>query len=379
MSASQDRSGWAWRGLVALGMAVTVMGAAGLAGLAFSMLETMPEGAERRLYTFGITAAAAAMAVLAIYGGSRLFLRGARNGGSDVGDGAAKPSADADGGETSGFRGFGIYGHILILVAVFNIYLDFMDRGGAYMQRLLTLDGLPIALMFALAVTPIMGILAVAERPDGARIKWRTVVFTAVLWPAALLADMIAPASSSFEGPARFVVAFFSLIVVVCWMALGAAIGTLDLMFSLSDPRKYEERLKGILPLAEGWRFWHGVPFLFLLLSMRWQNGWNGIPEIAGNPLFFAGVLAAATIALSRPRNGRGWAAACLAGAVAATLLLGGAAIAGRSIGLAGFEGPGAQLAAYLVLALPAIAIAVISIMKLSPPAGGSGEEIEPK
>lgn len=108
---------------------------------------------------------------------------------------------------------------------------------------------------------------------------------------------------------------------------------------------------------------------------MRWQKGWEGVPEIAGNPLYFGGVLAAATIALSRPRGARGWALACLAGAMAGALLLGGASAAGSVMGLIGAENPASRLACHLLLALPGIAAATLSVLLLSPPANGTDKE----
>lgn len=378
MNGAHSRYGWAWRGLVALGITATVAVVAGLAGVAFSLLEKMPAGGASRLYTFGVIAAAATITVVVIIGGSRLFLRGGRDGGSAAGPAAAIPAATADGGETTAPGRRGNFGFILILVLVFNIYLDFMNRGGEFLQRLLSLEHLPFTLSFALGVTPIMGLLAVAERPRGARIKWRTVIFTAALWPVALLADMIAPAAASFHGPAQFVVAYSGIIVMVCWIALGAAIGTLDVMFCLSDSRRYEEKMKGLLPLAEGWRLWHGAAFVAVYFGLRWLDRVTAISAFEGNVAFIAALLAAGTIALSRPREARGWVAACLAGAAAAALLLGGAVIAGRVIELAGAGRPEAHLAAYLFLALPAIAVAVVAVIRLSPPPDEASRKIAP-
>ena len=108
-----------------------------------------------------------------------------------------------------------------------------------------------------------------------------------------------------------------------------------------------------------------------VLLSVRWQKGWDGVLELAGNPLYFGGVLAAATIALSRPRGARSWAMACLAGVIAGALLLGGASAAGSVMELVGAENPASRLAVHLLLALPAIAAATLSVLLLSPPPNG--------
>lgn len=376
MTETRDRSGKLYRGLIALGVAAGVSLSAALVGVSAVKLEKTP-GSD--FYIWGIIAASTLATLIILFAGSRLFLRvkaGSKDSsGAEVVTGVTTVDKPHDRG-TQGQQGFGLrqFGFLFVLLGIFNLGTEALDRVGDALTGILALDHQPFTLMFALGVTPIMLVLAVAERPAGARIKWRTVIFTAALWPAALLADVIAPYASDFEGPARFVIGFSATIVLIGWIGLGGALGTLDLMFALSNPREYEKKLQR-LPLAEGWSFWHSAPLLLLLFSMRWQNGWDGIPEIAGNPLYFAGLLAAATIALSRPRGAYGWSAACLAGAAVATLLLGGAVAAGRAVVLGGTEGDAVKITVHLLLALPAIAVAVVSVIKLSPPASESGGE----
>jgi len=354
----QYKVGMAWRGLIALAIAAGMATAAGLAGHSFAILERMEEGFERSLYTWGVIALSATATVTILIGGSRLFVRVKTNEPAEEQTGAGETDEKTQGPQ----RGLAHYGYLFILIAVFNMLLETLNRVTDGVMAILMLDGQPLTLMFALGVTPIMMILAVAERPEGAWIKWRTVFFTAALWPPAFLADQLRLSAIASEGPVPLAVSYSPVIVMVGWIALGGALGALDVMFSLGSPRAYEKKLKNIAFLTEGWSLWHGVPFLLLMFSMRWQHGWNGIPEIAGNPLYFAGVMAAATIALSRPRSRSDWGLASIAGLATAALTLGGTVLAGHAIEASNQAVPVFRLAVYIAASLPALAAAATTI-----------------
>ncbi len=356
--------GWARRGLVALGIATGIAVTGGLAGFTFATLEKMPGGPERNFYTYSAMAVAIAASLLVIFGGSRLFLRakvGVAEAEEAAGGGKADAVADKEGARPR--RSPGNFGAIIVMLPIFHIFIEFTERASDFFMSLLSLTQQPFTLMLAAGVTPIMAVLAVAERPEGARVKWRTVIFTAALWPAALLADLIAPTAAEYEGVVRFIVTNSMMIVMVGWIALGGALGTLDVMFSLSNPRAYEEKLKGVGPLTEGWSFWHGAAFLAIYFGLRWLDRQTGIPAFTGNPAYFAAVFAAATVALSRPRGARGWALAAFAGTVVATLMLLGAAAA--SMISAG--GPATRMFLHMLMALPAIILALLAVRHLGP------------
>lgn len=368
MSGAQRKVGTAQRGLIALGIAAAMATVGMLAGYIFATLARMEEGSERSIYIWSVIALSIPVTLLIIFGGSRLFLRtkSSERDNEERGRNRATDTGDADGEAQRQQRGFTPYAEIFVFIVIVNIYFELLDRAGESFGEILALDGPPMAVVFALGVTPIMAILAIAERPDGAWIRWRTVYFTAALWPAAVLADLFSSAPASYDGLARFATAYSPIFLVVAWIAVGGALGTLDAMFSLANPQSYEKRLKGIAFLAEGCTLWHGVPFLLLLLSMRWQDSWNSMPEIAGNPLYFAGVLAATTVALSRPHSTSGWVLAVVAGAAVAALTLGGAVIAGNAIEASATAAPLFRFLIYMSLALPGLATAFAAIWLLT-------------
>jgi len=92
---------------------------------------------------------------------------------------------------------------------------------------------------------------------------WRRAVAILVLpgmAVAAVLADLITPTAASFEGPARFVVAYSPVVVMVVWMGLGGALGTMSFFFARQSAWVREKAAapaadRGLEPLA-----WRTVP-----------------------------------------------------------------------------------------------------------------------